>query len=135
MAIALELRRATAKIRAEQARRNAAAARQAEAERKEAESLAAKIGGDLEEYRVEKRKRELAIQEEQAERNAEAKAAAGAPENKAMPGPAQNKGLEDLTNAELAEQAAARGIEVKRADGRGDLAPTKADYLNALQGG
>lgn len=86
MGLAYEIRQQTAKIRAEQARRNAEALKQAEAERKDAERLAAM---DPEERRLELRRRELGKQQEQAERNAAAKGAP--PENKAASGPPENK--------------------------------------------
>lgn len=90
MALALEIRRATARIRAEQARRNAEALASAEAARKEAERRA-KL--PPEERRVEQRKLELALQAEQVRRNEAigAKQDADPPENKAMPGPAEDK--------------------------------------------
>lgn len=91
MALALEIRRATARIRAEQARRNAEALASAEAARKEAERRA-KLSP--EERRVEQRKLELALQAEQMRRNEaiDTKQDASPPENKALAGPPEDKG-------------------------------------------
>lgn len=90
MALALEIRRVTARIRAEQARRNAEALAAAEDKRKEAERRA-KLSP--EERRVEQRKLELALQAEQVRRNEaiDAKQDAAPPENKVLAGPSENK--------------------------------------------
>lgn len=82
-----------------QARRDLAARRQAQRERNEA-ATAAQRETDAPENNLtlgtkELRRRELAGQEEQRARNAEAKAAEGAPENKALDGPAENKAADE----------------------------------------
>ena len=90
MGLALEIRRMTARIRAEQARRNAEALAAAEAARKEAERRA-KLSPK--ERRIEQRKLELALQAEQARRNeaVNIKRDIDPPENKALAGPPENK--------------------------------------------
>lgn len=90
MGLALEIRRMTARIRAEQARRNAEALAAAEAARKEAERRA-KLSPK--ERRIEQRKLELALQAEQARRNeaVNIKRDIDPPENKALAGPPEDK--------------------------------------------
>ena len=119
MAGANEVRKQTAQIRAEQRKRNEAAAAELEAQTAAAEEFASLP-------RHERRQRELELQRQQAERNEGVKAAPGAPENKAMPGPAENKAdLDSMSKAELYEIAQERDIE-----GRSDM--TKAELLKAL---
>lgn len=127
----LKARQETARIRAEQAKRNKAATKQREAEAAEAGELTEKIGGVLSEYRQAKRQRELQAQSEQADRNA--KAMEGAPENKAMPGPAENKAdLEAMKKDELEALAEERGVEVKGTGSGGNV--LKGDLVKALGG-
>ena len=61
------------------------------------------------------------------------KAAAGAPENKALAGPGENKAdLDAMTKAELEKMAEKKGVEVKGTGSGGNV--LKADLVKALGG-
>lgn len=97
--------------------------------------------------RVERRRRLEAHQEEQREFLAaqgakmqpaghyEDKALPGPPENKAPANPSEGESAEDLdklSKAALRALAEDRNVTVTRGDGRTDLEPTKTDYVGAL---
>ena len=123
---ALQARRDLVARRAEQTKRNEeAAAAQKEADAPE---------NNLPLGSKELRHRELENQAAQAQRNAEVKAAEGAPENKALTGPPENKAAEpDITDA-AADLAAEYGIDVSTVKGSGaDGRITKGDVEDAIK--
>ena len=129
MTLSYEQRKATAKARADQRKRNEAAVKDAEAQRRASAEFAALP-------RHEQRRAELALRAKQEERNAAVKAASGAPENKALKGPGENKAepvdVASLSKDELEALAVERGVKVKGTGKGGNV--LKADLVKALGG-